>query len=369
MAANEPGGKIGIGPQGRMGGLIQFAVFVILGLFACVYAIPPDFIVFKIIPACLVMLITLVHLAVLGDNWPLAPPGGKWTPDQSRLIPGIGMTVIWLVLIMAIVYFMINIYPKWPLSPLFIWFGTIVFTVTLLYGINWNCWPFKGKMHPWATMVLGFGVILLVSLLVWKFTNLGGTPFENSPFDPQGPVNVNWLSGLLMWFIVWFTFLNPVLTTQGTPFGKLGHPGAAIAQTIVSLILGCITWTGTLSLGMSPTFSAFALAASLIFASYVHSWHLQFWGVTKFTGAKRAVTAFILQVVLAGLWLIFTRIVLGPIAEQAAVMKLPADINIFTLYYSLCVLLAGLIAHNVFWLRWPLTLPMPPGTPPPDQPE
>ena len=94
MAKNEPGVKIGIGPQGRMGGLIQFVLFVALGLLLCVYAIPPTVIVFKIIPACLVMLVTLVHLAVLGDNWPLAPPGGNWTPAQSRLIPGIGMTVI-----------------------------------------------------------------------------------------------------------------------------------------------------------------------------------------------------------------------------------------------------------------------------------
>jgi hypothetical protein len=61
------------------------------------------------------------------------------------------------------------------------------------------------------------------------------------------------------------------------------------------------------------------------------------------------------------------RPILGPAAETIAAAKLPADVNILIIYVNLCILAPALIAHNAFWLRWPLTLPNPPGTPPPDQ--
>ena len=366
MASNEQAGKIGIGPEGRMGALIQFVVVVALALAFAVYLLSPVFVVMKVMPWCLVMLVALVHLGVLGGCWPFAPPLGNWAPPRSRLIPGIGMTVIWMILTFGLLFFMMYVYPKWPLSPLFIWFGTITFWMTLLYGINWNVWPFSGKMHPWATMIAGFIVNVGGAVLVWNFTNLAGTPFENSPFDPKGPLNVNWLTGFLMWSIAWFTIFNPVFTTQGTPFGKLGHPGGAIAQTILAHVLGYACWTGSLALGLPPTFSIFAVATSLIFVAYVHSWMFSFWGVTKLTAASRAVAAFVLQVILTGGWILFARVVLGPFAAKAAELKLPVDINVLTLYLSLAVILPILIAHNIFWLRWPLTLPNPPGTPPPN---
>ena len=34
------------------------------------------------IPATLIMLIVLGHLALMGDNFPLAPPGGNWNPSK-----------------------------------------------------------------------------------------------------------------------------------------------------------------------------------------------------------------------------------------------------------------------------------------------
>ena len=52
---------------------------------------------------------------------------------------------------------------------------------------------------------------------------------------------------------------------------------------------------------------------------------------------------------------------------QSVRNKLPADVNILIIYLNLCIVGPGLIAHNAFWLRWPLTLPTPPGTPPPNQ--
>ena len=41
MASNEQAGKIGIGPEGRMGALIQFVVVVALALAFAVYLLSP----------------------------------------------------------------------------------------------------------------------------------------------------------------------------------------------------------------------------------------------------------------------------------------------------------------------------------------
>jgi hypothetical protein len=149
MGNEKPPEKIGIGPLGRGGAVIQFIVFTILGIVIFVYCIPPDVIVLKIIPAALIMLIVLGHLILLGDNWPLAPPAGNWTPAKSRLVAGIGMTIIWAIFTFAVLLFMRFIYPKWVVGPLYLWFGVIGFWATLLYGVNWGGWPFKGKLHPW----------------------------------------------------------------------------------------------------------------------------------------------------------------------------------------------------------------------------
>jgi hypothetical protein len=71
--------------------------------------------------------------------------------------------------------------------------------------------------------------------------------------------------------------------------------------------------------------------------------------------------------ILVPVWILVLRLVLGPAAEGVAAAKLPADVNILVIYVNLCIVAPTLIAHNAFWLRWPLTLPAPPGTPPPDQ--
>jgi hypothetical protein len=211
-------------------------------------------------------------------------------------------------------------------------------------------------------------VVLVVSCLVWSlFTNLAGTPLAGAPMDHKGAFNVNWLTGFLVWFIAWFFVFSPVFTTQGWPFRKWGHPGAAIGQTVLAFILGLVCWNGSLAMGMSPTFSFGAVASSLIFWSLVYGWHFQFWGVTKLTGGARAVAAFVVQCVLIAVWIVILNAVLGPAADRIAALKLPADVNILIIYFNLCIMGPALISHNAFWLRWPLTMPNPPGTPPPDQ--
>jgi hypothetical protein len=361
--------KLGIGPSGPAAGLIQLVTFVIVGILIFVYAIPSELIVVKIIPATLLMLIALGHVALLGDNYPLAPPGGQWwNPEKPRYIAGVGMTFIWAAFTVGLLLFMRYVYPGWPVGPLYLWFGVIGFWLTLLYGINWNGWPFKGRLHPWGTMVVGFIIVMGLSILIWRFlTNLDGTPFADTPMNHKGPLNVNWLTGYLVWCIAWFFVFSPVFTTQGWPFSSWGHPGSAIGQTILAHALGYVCWQGSLALGISPTFSFAAVASSIIFWSVVYSWHLQFWGITQYTKSQRAVSAFVVVGILAISWIGVLRLFLGPAARAIAAAKLPADINILIIYVNLCIVAPALIPHNAFWLRWPLTLPAPPGTPPPDQ--
>ena len=360
--------KVGIGPTGPPAGLIQFIILAVIGILVFVYCIPVTLIVMKIIPATLLMLVALGHLALLGDNWPLSPPAGSWAPGKSRFVAGLGMTIIWAIFTFALILFMRFVYPRWVVGPLYLWFGVIAFWLTLLFGINWNGWPFKGRLHPWATMAVSFIIVMGLSILIWNFlTNLDGTPLADTPMNHKGPFNVNWLTGYLVWAIAWFFVFNPVFTTQGWPFGKWGHPGGAIGQTILAHILAYVFWNGSLALGLSPTFSFAAVGSSLIFWTLVHSWHLQFWGVTKFTHFKRAISAFVLQCVIIAIWILLLKLILGPAAAAIAAAKLPADVNILIIYVNLCIVAPALIAHNAFWLRCPLTLPTPPGTPPPDQ--
>ena len=200
----------------------------------------------KILPATLIMLTALGLLVLVGDNFPLAPPGGNWNPTKSRFSAGLGMTVIWAVFTALLLVIMMYAFPKWPMSPLFLWWGALSFGTTLLYGINWNTWPFKGKMHQWLTMVIALVVVIIVASLVWSFlTNAEATPFAGSPFNHKGPFQADWLTGFTVWFIAWFFIFSPVFTTQGWPFTKLGHPGAAIGQTIVAFILACVCWNGS----------------------------------------------------------------------------------------------------------------------------
>lgn len=368
MANEQPPTKIGIGPEGRMGALIQFIVLTILGIILFVYSVSPASLVLKILPSTLIMLIALGHLVLIGDNFPWSPPAGNWTPAKSRFTAGILMTVLWAVFTFVLLLFMRYIYPQWPIGPLYLWFGAIGFGTTLLYGKNWNAWPFKGKYHPWGTMIAGFVVVMVVTILVWNLlTNLDGTPAANSPMDHKGPFNVNWFTGYVVWVIAWFFVFCPVFVTQGWPFAKWGHPGGAIGQTILALILAYIFWSGSLAMGVSPTFSFGAVASSIIFWSLVYSWHFQFWGITKLTGAARAIAAFVVVIVVSAIWIGICYVILGPAADAIAAQKLPADVNILIIYLNLCIVGPALIAHNAFWLRWPLTLPNPPGTPPPDQ--
>jgi hypothetical protein len=373
--ANQKEGKIGIGPEGRPAALIQFVVLTAVLTIIFVYFVSPMTLIGKILPAILPLLIALGFFALAGDNFPLAPPGGNWNPTKSRLTAGLGMTAILAVAYIIFLVIMLYAIPKWPMSPLFVWWGALGFCTTLLYTINWNCFPVKGKVHPWVASLVACIVVIVVASLVWTFlTNAEGTPFAGSPFNHKGPFQADWLTGWIVWFICWIFVFNPVFVTQQWPFAKLGHPGGAIAQTIVAFILATICWKGTFALGINPGLSAQGVASSMIFWALVYSWHFQFWGVTKLTGGARAIAAFVVVVIITAIWVPLCHMFLGPAADNLAVALnaagLPptaADVNTLILYLNLCILAPALIIHNAWWLRWPLTLPTPPGTPPSDQ--
>ena len=199
------------------------------------------------------------------------------------------------------------------------------------------------------------------------FDESGWNPSCRYPHESQGSFQcqlANWISGLVYCMEL---RVQSCLHHTGLAFPFWGHPGAAVGQTVSSIVLAYVFWQGSLAVGLSPTFSFAAVASSIIFWSLVYSWHLQFWGVTKYTFFKRSILAFIIECIIVMVWLIISKVILGPVAEKIAAAKLPADVNILIIYLNLCIVGPALILHNAFWLRWPLTIPTPPGTPPPDQ--
>lgn len=369
MSEEKAAPKIGVGPTGSGAALIQFIALTIFGLAAFTYLPSISLVATGFLPGSLVMLVWLGILAVAGGNWPLAPPAGRWKPGVNRGLTGLGMTVIWWIITAVNVAFMHYVYPKWPIFPFFLWFGVLAFWTTLLWCINWGCWPFAGRVKPWAMIPIAAIVIYLVASIMWLgLVNLRGTPLAGTPFDPGGLFPIDWLVGFLVWHIAWFFVFSPIFVTQGWPFRKLKQPGMAVAQTIVSFVLAYICWEGSLRIGISPTLSFGAVASSIVFWSLTFSWMFSFNAAAKYKQPKRGVLSFIAVIVITAVWVSILTLILSPLSATAAAAKLAFfDVNLAIIYFNLCVLAPALIAHNAFWLRAPLTLPAPPGTPPPDQ--
>jgi hypothetical protein len=177
----------------------------------------------------------------------------------------------------------------------------------------------------------------------------------------SGAVDPNYWVGLLVWHIAWFFVFSPVFITQGSPFRKLKPASMGVAQLILAFILAFICWDLlTIRLGLATPLISFAVVASgIVMWSLVYSWMFSFAGVAKYKQPKRGALAFVVMLIIIALW---TAIIWAPLQYP---LKLPVELMV--IYFNLCVVTPALIAHNAFWLRAPLTLPAPPGTPPPDQ--
>ena len=346
MMSSEQPPKIGIGPSGAGAALIQL-IAITIGGWICFVVLPSASLIGAVmLPASLFMLIWLGILVLIAGGWPLAPPLGSWKPGVSRAVPGVGMTVIWWVLTVVTVL-VAQFFMAWPE---FLPYGVIGFWLTLLWGVNLASWPLAGKVKPSVALVIGAIVIYGVTSAIYY------------GLVKPGIVPPDYIVGFLVWHIAWFFVFSPVFITQGSPFRRLKQPGLGIAELVLSFILAYIFWdVFTLRMGlMTPLFSFGVVASGMIMWSLVYSWMFSFAGVAKYRQPKRGVLAFIVMVVIMAVW---TAIMWMPL--QWPTPKLP--IELMVIYFNLCVVTPALIAHNAFWLRAPLTLPAPPGTPPPDQ--
>jgi hypothetical protein len=337
--------KVGIGPSGAAAALIQLIAIAIGGWIFFVYLPSAQLIGTVMLPGSLFMLVWLGILVLIGGCWPLAPPLGRWKPGVSRAVPGLGMTVLWWILTLA------TALAAWSLIPLpeILPFGVTCFWLTLLWGVNLGAWPLAGKVKPGMAIVVAAIVIYAVAAIIY------------AGLVRTGVVDPNYWVGLLVWHIAWFFVFSPVFITQGSPFRGVKPPGMGVAQLILAFILAFICWDLlTIRLGLATPLISFAVVASgIVMWSLVYSWMFSFVGVAKYKQPKRGALAFVVMLIIIAVW---TAIIWGPLQYP---LKLPVELMV--IYFNLCVVTPALIAHNAFWLRAPLTLPAPPGTPPPDQ--
>ena len=328
---------------------------------AMMFFIPTPFLFTVLLPASFYVLYSLVVFSPLvSGGWPFAPPLGSWRPGQGWLKPGLGTTVLLTAVSFAGPLFTSYVYPRFPLFPVGFWWGIILFTVTLWYSMVWNGWPLNQKCSPAVRGIGGGLLILLITALLWQLVNLSGTPFAGASYDPRGPFQAEWFFGLLVWIIVWIQAFSNVLTFQQWPFYKLGEPWGQIANTAVSIVLGWLCWTVSLTF-MGPTFSFAAVAGSIIGMQNFHGAIFGYYPFQKFKQPKRGICNFITEIALAFVWIALLRVLMQPILAKVQAAGLPFDINVVSVLYTLHFIALMTLIHNFYFLRAPL----PPSGPPP----
>jgi len=342
--------------------LLRFLCCMVIG-WLFMYLVPMEWFLTYYLPMSFFLLFGLVVFGVCGLGWPFAAPGGfLWKPGMSRMVPGITMTVLWIVVAVALAWVEVNVWPKVPLFPVGIWFGIGVFMLTLWYTFN-GIGP-----HPFAKPVqnLLFAAVLILVLagvLFKVFVSFAGTPLENSPADPHGLFDPNYWFGLCVWIIVWIQVFGGPMCLQGWPFYKLPKPIYQLVLTAVVVALGFACWEGTLAAGMSPTFSFGAIGASMIGWSLIHAVGFEMFPFAGYIQPKRGVLNFLLEeVLLTAVWIALLRVILAPLLTkvQAAGFGEIFDINALTAFYTLHVVAVVLLLHQFFFMRAPLSIPGPP---------
>jgi len=342
--------------------LAYLGVFMAVS-WALMYFIPTIFLFTVVLPASFYVLYSLVVFSPLvSGGWPFAPPLGSWKPGQSFWKPGLGTTALILATAIAGPLFTGYVYPKFPLFPVGFWWGIILFTVTLWYGMVWNGWPLNQKTSPIVRCVGGGLIILGITAALWQLVNLSGTPFAGAAYDPQGPFQAEWFFGFLVWVIVWIQAFSNVLTFQQWPFYKLGQPWCEIAITLVAIPLGWVCWVGSLQF-MSPTFSFAAVAGSIIGMQNFHGAIFGYYPFLKHKQPKRGVCNFFTEIALAFVWIALLRILMQPIMAKVQAAGLPFDINVVSVLYTLHFIALLTLIHNFYFLRAPLPASGPPPSP------
>jgi hypothetical protein len=309
------------------------------------------------LPFSFLLLMGTVTFGVCALGWPFAAPMGILWKPTNRVIPGILMSVLWILVAAILAWLVGNVFPKMPMTP---WFGVIVFGVTLWYAFDGvGPHPFK---QPWANWLFATLFIMVMSVIIWLvFVDLKGTPAEKAPFNPHGVFPADWWFGFCVWVIVWIQVWGSPMCFQGWPFYKLGKPWYPIVLTIVCVILGYVFWVGGLALGIPPTFWFGGVGASMIGWSLMHSLAFEFFPVATIKQPIRGVYNFIIEeVAVTIVWIVLLRIILQPMLAKSQAAGLPFDINMLSAFFTLHVAAVALLVHTFFFMRVPYPIPGPP---------
>lgn len=336
--------------------LIQFICAMVIG-WLIMYLVPANFFYTKYIPTSFFCLFWLVALGVIGRGWPFAPPEGIWKPSMSKLIPGISMSLLWIVLSILSMMVITKIWPAIPLFPVTNNYGILLFMVTLWYALVWGAYPIANKTGLFNLIVGAIAILIIASILWLSLANFKGTPWSTAPFNPNGLFQVDFMFGLSVWIIAWVQIFG--LSMQGYPCYKLGEPMGQILLTVAAVILGYFSWTITLKY-MSPTFSFAALGGSIIGWTLFHSVVFNYYPNAKYIQPQRGIYNLITVAILVVIWIPLLRVILSPILAKASAAGLPFDISVISVFYTLHVVAVLLLVHNFFWLKVPFEPPNPP---------
>lgn len=344
--------------KGFRDSLIQFIGAMIVG-WLIMYMVPANVFFTKYIPSSFFWLFWLVVLGVIARGWPAAPPKGFWKPGTSKAVPGIVMTIVWLVLALATTWAVNNVWPAIPLFPVTNYFGMLVFMSTLWYALDWGAFPVANKSGL-LNLIVGAIVILVIAGLLWLLLiDLKGTPWAYAPFNPKGLFQADFALGLSVWIIAWVQIFGNALSMQNYPFYKLGQPLGQIVLTVAAIVLGYLSWIITLKF-LPPTVSANAIAGSIIGWTLFHSVIFGYYPNAKHIQPKRGIYNLIVVAILVVVWIPLLRIILSPVLANVQAAGLPFDISTVSVFYTLHVVAVILLVHNFFWLRVPFSIPSPP---------
>ena len=336
--------------------LMQFFCAMVIG-WLIMYLVPANFFYTKYIPTSFFFLFWLVTLGVIGRGWPFAPPEGIWKPSMSKAIPGLSMSLLWIILSVLSMMVITQIWPAIPLFPVTINYGILLFMVTLWYALIWGAYPVVGKTGLFNLIVGAIAILIITSILWLSLANLKDTPWATAPFNPKGLFQVDFMFGLSVWIIAWVQIFG--LSMQGYPGYKLREPAGQILLTVVSVILGYLSWTITLNY-MSPTFSFAAIGGSIIGWTLFHSTVFNYYPNAKYIQPQRGVFNLIIVAILVVIWIPLLRVILAPIFAKASAAGLPFDISTISVFYTLHVVAVLLLIHNFFWVKVPFEPPGPP---------
>ncbi|WP_347488645.1 hypothetical protein ABDB91_15785 [Desulfoscipio sp. XC116] len=321
------------------------------------YLVPSKIFFTIYVPFSFCWLFWLMILTVVGRGWPGTPPEGYWKPGMSKAGAGLLMTILSIVPAALTTLFLINIWPAFPLFPIGLYFGVLLFTVTLWYALNWCAYPIANKSGA-VNVVVGAIVILAITVILWlTLFNFQGTPWADAAFNPNGLLDADFMLGLLIWIIVWIMIFG--MSLQGYPFYKLGDPLGKIVLTVVDCILGYICWTVSLKF-MSPSSSWAILGGSIIAMVLFQATAFAYFPNIKQIQPKRGIYNLIVVAAMVAIWIPLLRFIMTPVLAKANAAGVACDISNMIINLPLNLLCIILMLHSSFWFKMPYAPSGPP---------